>query len=209
MNNYLVYKHTTPDGKVYIGMTGRAPEKRWLNGGGYYKSDFAEAIHFFGWENVKHEILASGLTREEAWLEECNQIKAHKSNDPRFGYNKSSGGRGPSTGTKRTEEWKRIIKESRMGIYDSGEVGRKISASKKGKTNGLQGRIGKQCTHAGLVYQIDETTSKVIDVFHGYDEMHRITGFAKTPVKETVSGKRKRAYGYLWKYERGQRHVAI
>ena len=29
---YAVYKHTTPSGKVYIGITGRAVEKRWENG---------------------------------------------------------------------------------------------------------------------------------------------------------------------------------
>lgn len=31
---YSVYKHTAPNGKVYIGITGKDPEKRWLNGGG-------------------------------------------------------------------------------------------------------------------------------------------------------------------------------
>lgn len=29
---YSVYKHTFPNGKVYIGMTGQEPEKRWANG---------------------------------------------------------------------------------------------------------------------------------------------------------------------------------
>lgn len=33
--NYCVYKHTTPSKKVYIGMTGQDPEKRWRNGSGY------------------------------------------------------------------------------------------------------------------------------------------------------------------------------
>lgn len=29
---YTVYKHTTPSGKVYIGITGQKPERRWQNG---------------------------------------------------------------------------------------------------------------------------------------------------------------------------------
>ena len=35
MNNYNVYKHTFPDGKIYIGVSTN-PLKRWSNGHGYY-----------------------------------------------------------------------------------------------------------------------------------------------------------------------------
>ena len=37
-NNYIVYKHTAPNGKVYIGITGFDPEYRWLNNGRGYKN---------------------------------------------------------------------------------------------------------------------------------------------------------------------------
>ena len=35
LNNYNVYKHTFPDGKIYIGVSTN-PLKRWSNGHGYY-----------------------------------------------------------------------------------------------------------------------------------------------------------------------------
>ena len=36
---YCVYKHTSPSGKVYIGMTCKdPPEKRWSNGNGYKRN---------------------------------------------------------------------------------------------------------------------------------------------------------------------------
>lgn len=35
LNNYTVYKHTFPNGKIYIGITKQAPSKRWRNGTGY------------------------------------------------------------------------------------------------------------------------------------------------------------------------------
>lgn len=194
--NYIVYKHTTPDGKVYIGMTGETPEKRWKNGGGYYESKFAEAIFRFGWQNIKHDILSDGLTEEEACEEERRQISLYKSTNPEFGYNKSIGGRGPFAGCKHSEEWKR-------------KIGEKISAGKKGKSNGLTGRTGEKCRKAGKVYQIEENTGNIIRVFYGFDEAHRMTGYAKTPLKEAATGKRKRAYGYLWKYERGRDNVVI
>ena len=34
-HSWTVYKHTFPDGKVYIGITGMKPEKRWSDGHGY------------------------------------------------------------------------------------------------------------------------------------------------------------------------------
>ena len=62
---YSVYKHTSPNGKVYIGITSRKPEQRWSNGYGYVKNKhFTHAINKYGWENIKHEILFSNLTKE-------------------------------------------------------------------------------------------------------------------------------------------------
>ena len=34
-NNFCVYKHTCPNGKVYIGITCQNPIKRWKGGSGY------------------------------------------------------------------------------------------------------------------------------------------------------------------------------
>lgn len=45
MNNYIVYKHTSPSGKIYIGITSKVPRKRWSNGNGYLNNDyFTKAI---------------------------------------------------------------------------------------------------------------------------------------------------------------------
>lgn len=65
-NNYCVYKHTSPSGKVYIGQTSINPLDRWQNGKGYKKQAFYNAIKKYGWENIKHEILYDNLTKEEA-----------------------------------------------------------------------------------------------------------------------------------------------
>ena len=39
MRKYTVYKHTSPSGKVYIGITCRKPKYRWNNGKGYKEKD--------------------------------------------------------------------------------------------------------------------------------------------------------------------------
>ena len=40
INNYIVYKHTTPNNKMYIGITMQNVNRRWRNGDGYKDSIF-------------------------------------------------------------------------------------------------------------------------------------------------------------------------
>lgn len=90
-NHYIVYKHTAPNGKVYIGITGFDPEYRWLNNGRGYKTQttFFNAIIKYGWINFRHEVLFDGLTKEEALDKEEELIQQYKSYDRRYGYNVS------------------------------------------------------------------------------------------------------------------------
>lgn len=92
---YSVYKHTSSSGKVYIGITMNKPEERWKNGNGYKTCIlFRRAIEKYGWENIRHEIIFSGLTKDEAEKKEIELIISHKSNDPEHGYNIEKGGMG-------------------------------------------------------------------------------------------------------------------
>lgn len=55
---YYIYIHTCPNYWTYVGMSQR-PQTRWNNGEGYKNNlDFYKAIQLFGWENIKHEIVA-------------------------------------------------------------------------------------------------------------------------------------------------------
>jgi len=90
-SGFSVYKHTSPNGKVYIGITGRNPEKRWKSGYAH-NSHFHSAIKKYGWDNLKHEIVFCGLSEEEAKKSETELIARYKSADPKFGYNKTDGG---------------------------------------------------------------------------------------------------------------------
>lgn len=89
--NYKIYKHTVPDGRVYIGYTSRQPEYRWNGGRGYRDNPkFFEVILAEGWNNIKHEILEEVDTIEEAVQKEAEYIKLYKSYLPNLGFNRQA-----------------------------------------------------------------------------------------------------------------------
>lgn len=140
---YTVYKHTSPSGKVYIGVTSLRPEERWSGGAGYVKNKhFYRAIKKYGWENIKHEILFDGLSKEDAFKTEIELIKEYRSNEREFGYNKSSGGECPVRGlhwhqSKETIE-KRVQKM--RGRKLTQEHKKKLSESHKGQVSHNKGK---------------------------------------------------------------------
>ena len=90
--NYCVYRHTSPDGKVYIGITRTEPERRWRGGFGYASNlYFRSDIMQFGWANFTHDILFSGLSKKSAELKEAELIAQYNSRNPENGYNVDSG----------------------------------------------------------------------------------------------------------------------
>ena len=119
---YFVYKHTFPNGKIYIGITDQKPERRWRNGIGYRRQPYVyNAIKKYKWVNVKHEILFSGLSQEEAKKKEKELIAKYKSNQKAFGYNIANGGN--SIGTV-SEETKKKISNSLKGDQKKNHRGR-------------------------------------------------------------------------------------
>lgn len=91
MQTYKVYKHTFPNGKVYIGITSQPLEKRFENGRGYKKCPkIHNAILKYGWNNVEHELLYDGLTKQEAESKEIELIAFYGSVEN--GYNADHGG---------------------------------------------------------------------------------------------------------------------
>ena len=101
-DNYKVYEHITPSGKRYIGITKQTPEKRWQKGYGYIDSPyFSKAISKYGWDGIQHNIIASGLSADQAAQMEIELIKKHKSNNRKYGYNIADGGQVVHNAAKR------------------------------------------------------------------------------------------------------------
>lgn len=94
---WLVYKHTSPSGKVYIGITTKKdPKDRWGPGGCMYKYNIAfwNAIEKYGWDNIEHEVVCENMEEMDAKNMEIELIAQYKSIG--MSYNISAGGDGVS-----------------------------------------------------------------------------------------------------------------
>ena len=99
---YTVYKHISPSGKVYIGITSMPVKRRWDNGRGYINNKyFQRAICKYGWDNFEHVILFEGLRKEEVCLMEKCYIALYDSINSDKGYNINLGGYVLSEETKK------------------------------------------------------------------------------------------------------------
>lgn len=93
---WTVYKHTSPNNKVYVGITSKPIARRFGVHGQGYKNNrhFWNAINKYSWERFKHEVIADGLNFETACEMEKQLIREYKSYDSRYGYNIALGGQG-------------------------------------------------------------------------------------------------------------------
>jgi len=173
MKRYTVYKHTAPNGKVYIGCTSVDAKKRWGGGSSYKKNEmFFKDIVLYGWANIKHEIIATDLARKEAFDLEHQLIIEHKSNQPEYGYNVSSG-------------------FGRMGhsITLSDAVKKQIGESRKGK------RVGADHPMAKAVYCVE-----LDRVFETGKAAEEATGVNRCHICQVCKGQRKTAGKMHWEY---------
>ena len=147
---YCVYKHVSPTGKIYIGMTKQSPEKRWQNGLGYRTQErFYRAILKYGWGNFKHEIVKEHLSYEEAECLEKELITDTRSYDPKYGYNVEQGGnasKGWSDETREkfrkihaTPEYKEKIREANRRRWSRKEAHEQMRERFLGERNPMYG----------------------------------------------------------------------
>jgi len=213
MKLYVVYKHTDPEGKVYIGITQKLPRKRFDYGRGYrHNHRFNEAIERIGWDNFKHDILAEGLTREEAEALEARYIAEYQSTDPTYGYNVKTGG---TYGKGMSEEGRRKLSESMRGDNNPTRrcghpfLGKKhTDESKRKMAAKASARVGRIVT-AETRSKMREAQKKraVIDletgtVYDGIHEAAEVNGLRATDICKVCRGRAKTTGGKRWSYYR-------
>lgn len=138
MENYKVYKHSFPNGKVYVGITKQKVNERFKNGRGYERSPLMwKAICKYGWDNIKHDILFENLTKEQAENKEIELIYLYKSNQGKYGYNIQNGGNCVGSVSEETKKKISVANKGKIsklrGIPRNEEVKRKVSIANKGR----------------------------------------------------------------------------
>lgn len=133
--SWCVYKHTSPSGKVYIGISSNI-NSRWSRSGfryTTYNSIFKRAIEKYGWNNIEHKILFDNLTKEKAVQLEIDLIRHYKNLG--VSYNITDGGEG-TLGRKVSEKTKEKLRKSAHGFSEKARMAllnskRRIEASRK------------------------------------------------------------------------------
>lgn len=148
MGNFCVYKHTSPSGKVYIGITSQNPIDRWQNGLGYRRNaHFYRAITKYGWDNFRHEIVRANLTKEAACQLEISLIAEYRSTEKQFGYNITAGGEF----FKHTDASRQLMSERRKG-KGTGPVSEETRARMRAAHAGGAEAVKVLCVETGVVY---------------------------------------------------------
>ena len=201
---YTVYKHTSPSGKVYIGITKRKPEYRWNKGKGYRKDQllFYRAIKKYGWDNFTHEILYTGLSEKDAKNIEISLIRQYKSLG--MSYNITDGGDGGrglhNKRKKMSDETKLKMSKSRKGLL----AGNKNPMYGRHETAPAYGRFGKEHPASKKVYQYD-LLGNFIKEWDCLSEVQRHLNILVTHITACCNGRQKTAGGYIWKRQFDER----
>lgn len=216
MDSYIVYKHTTPCGKVYIGMSKQIPRKRFDYGAGYnHNPRFRAAIKEYGWGNIQHEIIASNLSAEEAGSMEARLIESYHSTDPDYGYNVKSGGlHGAGMSAEaRAQLVKRMTGENNPTIRCGHPFqGKKHSEeSKKKMSEAAKRRIDRVCSEATKAKLKEKNPQKkpvrCVNTGAVYESIHeaaRQTNLTPSSICAVCRGKKLHTTGgFLWEYVKG------
>lgn len=176
---YTVYRHTTPSGKSYIGITKNSISKR--IGGGYHHNKYlTAAIKKYGWNNIETEIIAEGVSLDEANLLEAYYIASFETQDHKKGYNIADGGLNWNSSSD--EIRKKIAAKARgrkRSIPMGEETKRKIMMANKR-------RMRVECVETG-------------EVFDSIGEAARNKRIERRDISRCVKGIRKTAGKYHWR----------
>lgn len=199
---YTVYMHTSPSRKRYIGITSQYPlEKRWGCNGNKYKHNryFYSAIQKYGFDNFLHEILFSGLSKEEAEQKEVELIALYKSDNRDFGYNIEHGGN--SIG--------KIAEESKVKMIEN-------MPDMSGENNPFYGKCHSDITkekmrnnHADYtlsnhpkarsIVQYDKD-GNFIRLWNCISQITLELGYDASNIVRVCREKQRTAYNFIWRY---------
>lgn len=217
-NVYTVYKHISPNGKEYVGMT-RNIQKRWEgNGCSYTKnSEFRNDIMKYGWDNFQHIIIKDGLSlRKASKLEDELIVDAMNRG---VAYNIARGGIGGShpawnkriplsdeqkaklitanKGKKLSDETRERISKSNIGRIVSEETKRKIGDKNRGKKHSKEHTAKWKKSNKWRFRKIEIRKNEIlVGTYDSIREASRKTGLSRGFINGTIRNPKGKHQGY-------------
>ena len=205
MNNWTIYRHVSPSGKVYIGITSQDVKKRWRYGYGYKNClILKEAIVKYGWDNIKHEVLFENLSELKAKSLEIDLIRHYKNLG--ISYNITDGGDGHlGCSWTPSEDTKKLWSKQRLGRALSENWKNKISKSLKGRiipkeTCEKGAKRAKEVCSIPVVQLTIE--GELVKEWASIREASSTLGISSPrDIIRCCRGERKTRLGFSWKYK--------
>lgn len=205
MKTWTIYEHISPSGKIYIGITSHKNiNQRWRNGNGYVGCKlFYRAIEKYGWDNIGHNIIATGLGEYTAKNMEKDLISYYKSKN--ISYNITDGGDG-IIGVPHTEKQKEMVGNIWRNKNIPGEIRIKMSNSHKGKhftkdhiENIRKSKIGNTCGNKVVLMLKD---GKIIKEFPSCVIAGKELGTHPNCISRCCRKENKTWHGYEFEYKK-------
>lgn len=202
--SYIYKIYNDINDKVYIGKTNYLLEKRFQehirdSRKNQENRPLYNAMNKYGVEHFKIEQIEKcdvqiADEREKYWIELLQTFK--------YGYNATLGGDGKSYLDYE------LIYATYLETNSVKETALIVSCDEKSVSTILdiygitkEDRIKNMALKkSNIVAMIDKKTNKIIKVFNGTREAGRFLNKTHQHIQEVCQGKRKSAYGYLWKY---------
>lgn len=150
--SWCLYKHTNKiNCKSYIGITSQIPTRRWGSSGKNYfdQPKFRQAIEKHGWEMFTHEVLITGMTKEQAEHAERKFIElydsiSHGYNVLLFGNTMQGYQQAPEHVQKRIKNYCRKVYQ--ISLADGSIIGSFKSLNEAARATGVSaGNISSAC----------------------------------------------------------------
>lgn len=198
---FTIYRHVSPVGRVYVGITSQDAETGWRHGDNYRNSTyFKGAIRKYGWKNFKHEILFTDVEEERAKRLEIELVRHYKGLG--ISYNLTDGGDG-TNGYHHTDEYKQFKSQQMKEFFSTGR-GKEICA-KGGKTNSGK-KYNRKSGFTKGDYQVRivcqySLEGVLLNKFKSVSDASRKTGANNCQIGKCLRGKAVTAKNFIWRCE--------
>ena len=203
----IIYKYTSPSGKVYVGQTINEQKRRntFLNLSLSYGGDKIDnARNKYLPENFQYEILEeNNYTDLHTAKEELNKLEIHYIDyfdSYRTGYNSALGG-GTTTGYKFTEEQKHKMSVIRKGVAKSEEFKQKISNALKNKAKSEEHRKKIAENNKKRSKKVGEYTKdgELLKIYDSITDAANAHNTGKSHISDVIHGRRKTLHKRVFK----------